>query len=429
MRRNTVFGKLVTAVFLAGFLFGIFSARAFSWNPADDTNVNSRYTVESVEIKGASEARLSKSLRDDLQRHIGQRFSPESFARLSARVRDELRARLVSPKLLKGNNPDSVRVVLDVLGRRVNVSTDHSRLAWHTTQGWTGELRLTVDQPGRQALSLAGFSDGDTSTERASGARVTYAKSLLPNRLRAGFLAATHNASYSSRTLDLAQPNDLYRHADTFHPTATFLPFRLDDRDELALDVGMRWQRFRLLSPDANRDVSSHALVNTLRYRRVRGDVDSGLATFTASASLTRGLADNFQFTRRVAAAGLEYHRDASRLTVDAVAGSLSGRAPFTERFAAGNTQLLRGWNKFEIAPLGASRLLATNLEYGHALKGKLELSAFYDSGAIWSQSTAATPRHSAGCGLRTRDGFFFYLAFPLRDGRVEPTLMTGATF
>jgi hypothetical protein len=33
------------------------------------------------------------------------------------------------------------------------------------------------------------------------------------------------------------------------------------------------------------------------------------------------------------------------------------------------------------------------------------------------------------GAGLRTRDGFYFYVAFPLRDGRVEPLFMTGATF
>jgi hypothetical protein len=113
MRRNTLFGRMVAAVFLAGFLFGLFSARAFSWNPSDDTNVNSRYTVESVEITGASEARLSKGLREELRRYVGQRFSPEAFARLSGRVREELKARLVSPKLMKGTAPESVKVVLD----------------------------------------------------------------------------------------------------------------------------------------------------------------------------------------------------------------------------------------------------------------------------------------------------------------------------
>lgn len=179
MRRNTVFGRLVAAVFVMGFLFGLFSARAFSWNPSDDTNVNSRYTVESVEITGASEARLSRGLREELRRYVGQRFSPEAFAKLSGRVRDELKARIVSPKLMKGTAPESVKVVLDVLGRRVNVTTDQSRLAWHTQQGWTGNLQVTVEEMGRQRLTLGGFSDGDTATERATGARAGYSHSLF----------------------------------------------------------------------------------------------------------------------------------------------------------------------------------------------------------------------------------------------------------
>lgn len=420
---------MVAAVFLAGFLFGLFSARAFSWNPSDDTNVNSRYTVESVEITGASEARLSKSLREELRRYVGQRFSPETFARLSARVRDELRARLVSPKLMKGTNPESVRVVLDVLGRRINVTTDQSRLAWHTRQGWTGDLHITVEERDRQRLSLSGFSDGDTATERSTGARAAYSKSLFNGRLRPTFAVSTAKASYDARTLSLAGTNDLYRNVDTFQPTVTLIPWRSDDRDEIAVEAGMRLQRFALLSPQANRNVASHALVNTLRYRRVRGDVSNGRSTFTALAALANGLAGDFRFSRQEIRSGFEYHHGPNRLTLDLTAGALRGDAPFTDRFAAGNTQLLRGWNKFEIAPLGANRLVASSVEYGRSLKGKLELSAFVDSGAIWNRGTVATPRNSAGCGLRTRDGFYFYVAFPLRDGRVEPTLMTGATF
>lgn len=428
MRRNTLFGRMVAAVFIAGFLFGVFSARAFSWNPTDDTNVNSRYTVESVELTGASEARLSRGLREELRRYVGQRFSPEVFARLSGRVREELKARLVSPKLMKGSAPEQVRVVLDVMGRRVNVSTEQSRLAWHTQQGWTGNLQLNVEERDKQRLALGGFSDGDTFTERVTGARAGYSRSLLRGRIRAGFSASATTAQYDARTLQAAGPNELYRSSDSFQPTVTILPWRDESGQELAVEVGLRWQRFALLSPETNRSVASHALVNTLRYRRVRGDMERGRTTFTALATLANGAGD-YSFTRQEARAGVEYHRGASRLTVDFTEGTLGGRAPFTERFAGGNSQVLRGWNKFEIAPLGATRLVASNVEYGRSLKGKLEASAFVDSGSVWSRGTTATGRVSAGCGLRTRDGFYFYVAFPLRDGRVEPLFMTGASF
>ena len=429
MRRNTPFGRMVAAVFLAGFLFGLFSARAFSWNPGDDTNVNSRYTVESVEITGASEARLSRGLREELRRDVGQRFSPEAFARLSGRVRDELKARLVSPKLMKGTEPESVRVVLDVLGRRVNVSTEQSRLAWHTRQGWTGELKLTIEERDRQRLSLGVFSDGDTLTERFSGAKAGYSRSLINGRIRPGFSVSTARAQYDTRTLQAAGMNELYRNVDSFQPTVTFIPWRSDYGQELTVEVGLRLQRFALLSPEANRNVASHALVNTLRYRRVRGDVETGRTALTGLFALANGLGGDYSFARRELRGGVEHQRGGSRLTVDFTGGSLGGNAPFTERFAAGNTLLLRGWNKFEIAPLGGTRLVASSVEYGQSLKGKLEASAFVDTGSIWNRGVAPAARTSAGCGLRTRDGFFFYVAFPLRDGRIEPMVMTGATF
>jgi len=429
MRRNTIFGRMVAAVFVAGFLFGLFSARAFSWNPSDDTNVNSRYTVESVEITGANEARLSRGLRDELRRYVGQRFSPEAFARLSGRVREELKARIVSPKLLKGSEPESVRVVLDVLGRRVTASTDNSRLAWHTQQGWTGSLQLSIEERDRQRLRLNGFSDGDTATERQTGFGASYSHNLFRGLMRAGLSAATARARYDARTLLAAGTNELYRSVDSFQPTVTFVPWRSDDREELTVDVGLRYQRFALLSPEADRNVSSHALVNTLRYRRVRGDVESGRVTLTGSAGLTNGIGGDFSFNRQDARGGVEYHIGASRMTFDVAGGLLRGNAPFTERFAAGNTQLLRGWNKFELAPLGANRLVASSIEYGHSIKGKLEASAFVDTGSIWNRGTKSTLRTSAGCGLRTRDGFFLYVAFPLREGRMEPMVMTGATF
>jgi len=429
MRRNTLFGRMVAAVFLAGFLFGLFSARAFSWNPADETNVNSRYTVESVEITGASEARLSRGLREELRRYVGQRFSPEAFAKLSGRIREELKARLVSPKLMKGTAPESVRVVLDVMGRRVNVSTDNSRLAWHTRQGWTGGLQLTIEERDRQRLNLGVFSDGDTLTERLSGAKAGYSRSLFQGRIRPGFSVSTAHAQYDARTLQAAGMNELYRNVDSFQPTVTFVPWRGDDREELTVEVGMRLQRFALLSPEANRNVASHALVNTLRYRRVRGDVANGRTTLTGLVGMANGLGGDYSFDRQEARGGGEYHRGESRLTVDFMGGSLRGNAPFTERFAAGNSLLLRGWNKFEIAPLGANRLVASSVEYGRSVKGKLEASAFVDSGSIWNRGTRAVARTSAGCGLRTRDGFFLYVAFPLRDGRMEPMVMTGATF
>jgi outer membrane translocation and assembly module TamA len=140
-------------------------------------------------------------------------------------------------------------------------------------------------------------------------------------------------------------------------------------------------------------------------------------------------LGSDYHFRRQEARAGLEYHRRPHRLTIDLIGGNLHGRAPLPDRFAAGTTTVLRGWNKWELAPLGGERLIASAVEYGRTLKRRLEAAVFVDSGAIWNRTTTAVSRTSAGCGLRTSDGFFFYVAFPLRDGRIEPVFMTGANF
>ncbi|MBM3786432.1 MAG: hypothetical protein FJW30_18900 [Acidobacteria bacterium] len=432
MRSSSHFRRMVTAVFVTGFLIGVFSMRAFSWNAPDEANVNSRYTVESVEISGAEEEKLSKSLREELRSYVGKPFSPEKFGKLSSRVRQELKARLVSPKLVKGSSPENVRVVLDVLGQHVVLDTKSSRFAWHSKLGWTGDMVFSLHEGRRQLLTAGIFSDADTLVERSAGLKAGYRFSMLGDRVRPGISLSTSHAQYDSRTLSAAGTNDLYRSVDSFQPTVVLVPFRGDDGHELTLESGVRLQRFVLESPGPNRNVASHALVNTLRYQRVRGDVSTGRNVVKLSYGLANGtnaLSSDYRFRRQEARGELVYQRGASTLSFDLLAGGLDGRSPIRDRFTAGTTRVLRGWSKFELAPLGADRLMATSTEYGHALKKKFELAAFLDSGALWNRGSVATVRNSVGAGLRSRDGFYLYVAFPLREGRMEASVVTGATF
>lgn len=432
MRFGSEFGRLVTAVFLAGMIFGLVSASAFSSPVSDDTNVNSRYTVESVTVEGGPHKELSKSLREEIESFVGQRFSPEAFSKLSSRVRDELRARMVSTRLLKGETPQSVRVVLEVIGKRLDLRTELSRFAYHANQGWTGDLSIALKDGARTELRVNLFSDGDSAIERTAGFGARYEGRFQQARIRPAFAFSTFHAQYDARTREAAAPGDLYRSAGSFQPSLTFVPWRGNDREELSVEVGMRLERYELESPQPNRNLASHTLVNTLRYQRVRGDVSTGKTRVDGSYSLQRGLAglsSDYLFTRQQAQAGVEYHRNTSRLTIDFLGGALNGRAPLRDRFAAGNSRWLRGWNKWELSPLGADRIAVAAIEYGHAVKGNLELAAFVDNGSIWNRTGSSSVKTSVGCGLRSRGGFFAYLAFPLRDGRIEPTFMTGTTF
>ena len=55
--------------------------------------------------------------------------------------------------------------------------------------------------------------------------------------------------------------------------------------------------------------------------------------------------------------------------------------------------------------------------------------TAFADTGAVWSNSLAKVVRNSVGGGVRTRDGYYLYVAIPLKEGRIEPQVMTGVNF
>jgi outer membrane protein assembly factor BamA len=120
----------------------------------------------------------------------------------------------------------------------------------------------------------------------------------------------------------------------------------------------------------------------------------------------------------------------------DFTAGGLNGRAPLFERFVAGNSRYLRGWNRWDLAPLGGNRLVHGTLEYQYRV-----LRLFYDTGSVWDRGDEAKVRHSLGLGLQLdnawreararhyRGGFTLAVAFPVKEGRAEPVFLVGMNF
>jgi outer membrane protein assembly factor BamA len=107
----------------------------------------------------------------------------------------------------------------------------------------------------------------------------------------------------------------------------------------------------------------------------------------------------------------------------DLTTGMISGRAPLFERFVLGNSTTLRGWNKYELDPLGGNRMVHNTVEYRYGV-----FEAFYDSGAIWDRGDTAVLRHSIGVGLR-QGLFSMAVAFPVRDGHIDPIFMVGMNY
>jgi outer membrane protein assembly factor BamA len=112
------------------------------------------------------------------------------------------------------------------------------------------------------------------------------------------------------------------------------------------------------------------------------------------------------------------------------VAGLIFGRAPLFERFVLGDDTTLRGWDKYDIDPLGGNRMVHGSVTYGYRI-----VRVFYDTGAVWDQGTTPEIRHSVGVGVSSGLGLFqkgavlLAVAFPIRQGRAEPVFIAGMNF
>jgi len=134
-------------------------------------------------------------------------------------------------------------------------------------------------------------------------------------------------------------------------------------------------------------------------------------------------LSSDFGYTRHRWNLGYTFSRDRNTLLVSLVGGLLAGHAPLFEHFVLGNSSTLRGWNRHDIDPVGGSRMAHGSVEYRYRY-----FQIFYDAGAVWDRGQDPTPRNSVGVGLR-KDGFSLAVAFPLKDGRVDPVFIAGMNF
>src|SRR6266542_5816271 len=110
----------------------------FAGSPHSESNVNSRYIVESVAISGHENEKLSSSLRSEMKRLVGERVDPALIDNLARRIRKELHVTSVSHRLLKGDEPEHVKVVFDVKGHRQDFDATIPKFTFHSKQGWSG---------------------------------------------------------------------------------------------------------------------------------------------------------------------------------------------------------------------------------------------------------------------------------------------------
>ena len=404
-------------------LFGLLFVCTTLLADDDDENVNTKYTVESVSVVPESAAkRVPAAIKADLDALVGQRFDPALADKLRERLQSDLK-RNVERRVEKGDKPEHVKVVYSA-PRTFEKDADVTKLAYHSKHGWTAGVQTDFDIGG--AKFRAGVqSDSDHLLERYAGYNLGVSRDF-GDRVRLRFDFGSFHTQWNATTLRALDERPdvpgIYRERYLMTPTLTVAL-----TEPLVFSVGLDFQHFQTQFPAA-RFEASNALITTLRYRKrwssseaSRQEVDAGYGLRAA----TRSLDSDYAYTRH--AATVEYRGKTGHHTYSAemLLGRVNGDAvPLFDRFILGDSRTLRGWSKFDVAPLGGTRVAHGSLEYTYRWLG-----LFYDTGAVWDQKQSSDVKQSAGVAFGGREGMYLALAFPLHGGSVQPLFILGMNF
>jgi hypothetical protein len=147
---------------------------------------------------------------------------------------------------------------------------------------------------------------------------------------------------------------------------------------------------------------------------------DSGGARHTVDAAFTlragtSSLESDYDYTRSLGQAEYLFGHKDHTVLVSGMGGVINGDAPMFERFALGDARTLRGWDKFQISPIGGNRMFHASVEYRFKW-----VQVFADTGSVWSDGTERKVRASAGFGLLAGP-VYMNLGIPLNTDDLAP--------
>ena len=388
-----------------------------------ELNVNARYTVESVQVSGQRNWHISESLRREVDKMVGSKLDYPALNRLADRIRKELRVPTVSVNVGKGTIPDHVVVNFEVPKAHEHpAELKVAKFLYDSKLGWSGEGDASTTIRGNK-FTFGLISDSDALIERFAGIKAKFErKHVGTDRVHLKFEFDSYHNQWNTATLVASNEAGIYRSREVFTPEATLVIAA-----PLELDFGTSFSRYRPEQPGAKTE-SSNAVVSTLRYHQRWGSAsDPQDQELNASYSLRAGIRafeTDADFTRHMAQARYRFRHDRQSVEVGFLAGEIGGNAPLFEKFVAGNATTLRGWNKFDLDPLGGTHIVHGSVDYAFRW-----LQVFYDTGAIWDTAKEREQKQSVGAGFKAADGFQLAVAFPIRSGRVEPIFYAGLNF
>ena len=394
--------------------------------PERDDNVNARYIVEEARITGLPEEELTQALREDLQALAGKRLDSGEAERLQERLERELPRYDFSRRIRRGSEVGRIRLVYEARKKELpawlNFVPLQSNVLFHSEQGWGSYLDLGIGDEKIRFTPIVAIDNADDLVEEYSGFGLRFeARKLGTRRLGASLEWSRFDQDWRTATLDALAFNPaippLYDTRSTITPLLKFA-----FAPEVSIAAGVSISELEPLALATNSQMANAAVASIEFNRRWKDGSDArhlAQGSFGVRAG-SRQLESDLAYTRYLGQGSYRFDFGSHHVQAAGMAGRITGAAPLFERFTLGDSSTLRGWDKYDIAPAGADRMIYSSVEYRYT-----GLSLFLDIGSVWDENTERQVRVSTGVGFHAGPAFFV-VGFPLNTDNLTAVFMMG---
>lgn len=395
-----------------------------------EPNVNAKYIIEDVEVRGVRLRDLTGALQDDLRALIGRRLDSEEVDQFETRLRQAFPDHLLRRRTARGSEPGRIRLVFDAtrveLSRWLRFEPQEVNLIYHSDQGWGSRLPLSFSTGTVLVSPVFAIDIGDELVEEYSGVGIRVeTRQLGTERLGAFFEWSSFDQTWRQPTLDVLAGAPLIPAAYRTRRSLTSL-LKVAGTRQLTLAGGVRITELDAMS-ETDESRMANAAIGSLTFTQQSRRTDDEPRHFVNAGFIVRAgtaaLESDLIYERYVGHVGYAYRRARHTVSVSGMVGRLEGDAPLFERFTLGDSRTLRGWDKYDIAPAGGERAFHGSLEYRYRGFGM-----FVDAGSVWDRGNERRVRVSTGLTFN-RGPAFATLGFPVNTDDFRTVFTMGIRF